>query len=106
MSSPVCRLRLVHADELPVREPCGAVEGGAGREATAEINQDRLDVWLMPGVPGDVVIELAVSTGHRDRRNRVLPRTRHRNGTWEPGGRILVDLTDRDAVWAVLDEER
>ncbi len=24
----------------------------------------------------------------------------------QPGGRILVDLTDRDAVWAVLDEER
>ncbi|MGH3905809.1 MAG: hypothetical protein ACRDTE_16730 [Pseudonocardiaceae bacterium] len=24
----------------------------------------------------------------------------------QPGGRILVDLTDRDAVWAVLDEDR
>lgn len=24
----------------------------------------------------------------------------------QPGGRVLVDLTDRDAVWAVLDEGR
>lgn len=24
----------------------------------------------------------------------------------QPGGRILVDVTDRDAVWAVLDEDR
>lgn len=24
----------------------------------------------------------------------------------EPGGRVLVDLSDRDAVWAVLDEDR
>ncbi|MCA1673032.1 MAG: hypothetical protein LC799_12825 [Actinobacteria bacterium] len=24
----------------------------------------------------------------------------------QSGGRILVDLTDRDAVWAVLDEDR
>ncbi|MGH3995546.1 MAG: hypothetical protein ACRDSN_24150 [Pseudonocardiaceae bacterium] len=24
----------------------------------------------------------------------------------QSGGRILVDLTDRDAVWAVLDEQR
>ncbi len=24
----------------------------------------------------------------------------------EPGGRVLVDLSDRDAVWAVLDESR
>jgi hypothetical protein len=24
----------------------------------------------------------------------------------EPGGRVLVDLSDRDAVWAVLDGDR
>lgn len=24
----------------------------------------------------------------------------------QPGGRILVDLADRDAVWAVFDEDR
>ncbi|MGH3938979.1 MAG: hypothetical protein ACRDTG_10150 [Pseudonocardiaceae bacterium] len=24
----------------------------------------------------------------------------------QPGGRVLVDLTDRDAVWAALDEDR
>ncbi len=24
----------------------------------------------------------------------------------QPSGRILVDLTDRDAVWAILDEDR